>query len=305
MEPGVEYSEMSVVDFAAKFKSEEDCRAYLFKIRWPEGFICPRCGCIEYSWHSTRNLFQCKGCKYQASITAGTIFHKTRTPLLKWFWAIFLITRQKNGISARALMKLLEINRYDTAWFMCHKIRKAMAERDANYRLAGLIEMDDAYFGGRKSGKRGRGAKGKTIVSVCVENNDGKPGFAAMKVVDEATSDEFRKVAEEKIVKEKSVVKSDGFRAYKRFGKVGFTHTPVKACGKEASKVLPWVHTLIGNAKAAILATFHGVSGKHLQRFLDEYIYRFNRRFFENELFDRLLTACARTMTITCAELTG
>lgn len=304
MEKGILYQTIDLLEFSKKFSSEEQCWQHLFNLRWPEHFICPVCGCTEYSYHSTRKLCQCKACKHQTSVTAGTIFHKTRTPLVKWFWAIFLMTRQKGGISARALRKLLDIKSYQTIWTMCHKIRKAMQDRDANYQLGGLIEMDESYFGGKKSGKRGRGAEGKSIVSVCVENKDGKSGYATMKVISKATSEELLSVADEKI-KQDSTIRTDKFSSYKQFEKSNFKHEPVKGSGKDAPKNLPWVHTLIGNVKATIRGIFHGVSGKHLQRFLSEFCYRFNRRFKEGELLDRLLTACLRTTTITFAELNG
>jgi len=305
MEQGVDYEEIGLVEFSQKFCDEETCREHLFRMRWPDRFICPRCGCVEYSYHSTRRLYQRKGCKYQASVTARTIFHKTRTPLVKWFWTIFLIARQKSGISARALMKLLKINSYQTVWSMCHKIRKAMADRDANYKLGGLVEMDESYFGGPRPGKRGRGSGGKTIVAVCVEDCGDSPGFASMQVIDGVTSEELAGVAQKKIIKEGSVVKTDGFNAYKYLKRLGFVQEGHKASGKKASKILPWVHTFIGNVKSTIRGIFHSVSGKHLQRFLDECCYRFNRRFKESQLFDRLLLACVRTSTITYAELTG
>ena len=133
-------------------------------MRWPEGFKCPHCGHAEAYFHSTRRLYQCKSCRYQASVTAGTVFHKTRTPLTKWFWMIWLMGRQKSGISMKSLQRMLEIKTYKTVWTMGHKIRTALAERDAGYKLAGLIEMDDTYFGAPKPGKRGRGAAGKAKV---------------------------------------------------------------------------------------------------------------------------------------------
>lgn len=305
MEQGINYRTMDIITFNKYFGTEEDCRLYLFKMRWPEGFICPHCGHKEYSFHSTRLLYQCKGCKYQASVTAGTIFHKTRTPIMKWFWAIFLMTRQKSGVSAKGLQRMLGLKRYSTAWLMTHKIREAMEDRDKKYKLSGLIEMDESYFGGNKSGKRGRGAEGKAIVAVSVENRGEHAGFASMKVIEKATSNELAAVAEEKFIKEKCTIKTDGFNSYKYLDKIGFSHISEKADGNNASKVLPWVHTLISNAKSAIQGIFHGVSLKHLQRFLDEYCYRFNRRFKESELFDRLVTACVRTSTVTYAELTA
>lgn len=305
MENGITYKQMDIITFTEHFKCDEDCRQYLFKMRWPQGFVCPRCGHGEYSFHSTRHLYQCKACKYQVSVTAGTIFHKTRTSLLKWFWAIILMTQQKSGISAKGLQKLIKLKNYSTAWLMCHKIRKAMEDRDRNYKLSGLIEMDESYFGGNKSGKRGRGAEGKAIVAVSVENRGEHAGYASMKVIDNVTSKELAAVAEEKFIKEKSTVKTDGFRSYKYLKKIGFDHISEKVSDKNASKALPWVHTLISNVKSTIQGIFHGVSLKHLQRFLNEYCYRFNRRFKESELFDRLITASLRTFTVTYTELTG
>ena len=304
MELNVDYSAMDIITFSNRFKDEEACREHLFYMRWPDRFICPRCGCVDYYYHSPRELCQCKGCNFQVSVTAGTVFHKTRTPLVKWFWAIFLMSRQKSGISARALQKLLDIRSYQTAWLMCHKIRKAMADRDSRYKLAGIIEMDEAFFGGKKSRDEG-GASAKTIVAVCIESHNNSAGFAAMKIIDERTSDELLKAAVEKIEKESSKLKTDGFSGYKYLDKNGFEVESRKASGKDASLVLPWVHTFISNVKSTIQGIFHGISGKHLQRFLDECVYRFNRRFKENELFDRLLLACSRAATITYSELTG
>lgn len=304
MEDGVTYTSTDLLEFTRRFPVEQTCIDYLFKMRWAKGFLCPKCGCNQYSFHSKRILYQCKSCQYQVSVTAGTIFHKTRTPLRKWFWAIFLMSRQKTGISAMALQKLLSIKSYQTAWTMCHKIRKAMSDRDIKYQLAGIVEIDDTYLGGSKPGKAGRGAEGKTIVSVCVENRGDRPGYASMKVIEKITSKEILSVVQEKI-KEKSTIRSDGFSSYRFLKNKNYTHKPEIVKGKKAHKVLRWVHILIGNLKSTIQGTFHGIGEKHLQRFLDEYCYRFNRRYKESELFDRLLTACSRAFTITYAELTG
>ena len=137
-------------EFQKQFSSEKKCYRYLFKTRWPNGFICPKCGCMEYSYIKTRSLYQCKSCRYQCSLTAGTIFHKTRTPLVKLFWMVFFIAHDKNGHSALDLTRKLNIS-YKVAWSMCHKIREAMIEHDRKYQLAGLIELDDSYFGGKKA----------------------------------------------------------------------------------------------------------------------------------------------------------
>jgi len=165
---------LSLLQFQKKFGTEKACQKQLFRMRWPEGFKCPHCSHNEAYFHSTRRLYQCKSCGYQASLTAGTVFHKTRTPLHKWFWMIWLMGRQKSGISMKSLQRMLEIKTYKTVWTMGHKIRQALADRDADYKLAGLIEMDDTYFGAPKPGKRGRGAAGKAKVVVAVETPTAK-----------------------------------------------------------------------------------------------------------------------------------
>ena len=141
---------LSLLQFQKKFGAEKACQKQLFRLRWPEGFKCPRCGQAETYFHSKRHLYQCKSCGYQASLTAGTVFHKTRTPLTKWFWLIWLMGRQKSGISMMSMQRMLEIKTYKTVWTMGHKIRKALADRDADYKLAGLIAMDDTFFGAPK-----------------------------------------------------------------------------------------------------------------------------------------------------------
>jgi transposase-like protein len=146
---------MSLVEFQSRFVSDEACMEHLFKLRWPDGYRCPRCGHRRYCFHSTRTLFQCSACKYQVSVTAGTIFHKTRTPLVKWFWMIFMMARQKSGVSMLSLQRMLGIKSYKTVWTMGHKIRKAMEDRDSQDQLAGLVEMDDAFIGPRKPGPLG------------------------------------------------------------------------------------------------------------------------------------------------------
>ena len=294
---------MSLIEFQNRFGTEEDCQRYLFRMRWPKGYKCPRCDHEQAYFHRTRHLYQCKRCGYQSSLTAGTIFHKTRTALRKWFWMIFLMGRQKSGISMLSLGRMLEIKSYKSVWVMGHKIRKAMADRDANYKLAGLIEMDDTYFGAPKSGKRGRGAAGKAKVVVAVEKKKGKAGFAKMSEVQRVSKDEIDKKVKPHI-DEHCVVRTDGWRAYGVLASEQSEHEPqVVGSGKNAVKVLPWVHTLIANMKGNIRGVYHGVSPKHLERYLPEFCYRFNRRFWESQMFDRLLTACVSTSTITFSEL--
>jgi transposase-like protein len=294
---------MSLIAFQRRFGTEKACQEHLFRLRWPEGYHCPRCHHNHAYFHRTRHLYQCKACGYQVSLTAGTIFHKTRTPLRKWFWMIFLMGRQKSGISMCSLQRMLEITSYKTIWVMGHKIRKAMADREASYTLAGLIEMDDSYFGASKPGKRGRGAAGKAKVVVGVETKEEKPGFAKMHQVPTVSAHQIHEIANTALG-EAVVVRTDGWRAYRVLDDNHRTHEPiVVGDGRNAVKVLPWVHTLIANIKGNIRGVYHGVSSKHLDRYLAEFCYRFNRRFWEPQMFDRIITACVGTNTVSYSEL--
>jgi transposase-like protein len=297
------YENMDFFQFQKRFSREDFCLKHLVKLRWPDGFVCPRCGHDKAGFHSKRKLLQCKGCRYQASATAGTIFHRTKIPLRKWFWFIFLISSQKTGVSIQGLQRLLGIKSYKTAWTMAHKVRKAMADRDASYQLANLVEMDDSYFGPSGRGKRGRGSKGKVPVVVAVENRGKKPGFAAMRVVDNLKSAHIAHFAQSKI-KEQQTVRTDGYVSYYCLTGYGYElDMRIVGNGPNASKELPWVHTLIANVKSMLRGAHHGVSHKYLQRYLDEFCYRFNRRYWPSQLFNRLLKAALVTPAVTYAEL--
>ena len=311
------YSERSLLGFQKAFATEEACAQHLQAMRWPEGFVCPHCGHPEAWAIRTRQLLDCKGCRSKVSVTAGTIFHKTRTPLVKWYWLLYRMALDKIGVSVAEMQRVLEIKDYKTAWLMAHKVRKAMADRDARYRLAGLIEMDDAFFGPRGT-RRGRGSERKRTVLCAVSlyrdrAGEERPGFAHLRVVDDAsaktieefldrlgcgvTTPEGRQLLE--------TIRSDGWRAYGRAAKgKDVTHCRVVLRDpKAAGKLLPWVHRVISNAKAVIRGAHRGVSEKHLQAYLSEIAYRFNRRYWEKELFDRLVKACVSTGTLTYSQL--
>jgi len=311
------YSEMSWLIFHEEFQSEDDCYAWLFKTRWPRGFVCPKCEGKDYwSISAQQRLYKCKSCGKRVSLTSGTIFHKTRTPLLKWFMLIFRMASSKTGVSINEMARELEINDYKTVWTMAHKVRKAMADRDTQYQLAGLIEMDEAFFGPSSSGKRGRGAEKKELVIVAVSIWKDKaekewPGFAHAFVVEKANAETIEKVlkrldAETKEIKPLiDAIRSDGWRSYQTVTKkLGIVHNrAVLLDPKDSMKLLPWTHKLIANAKAVFSGPHRGVSKKHLQSYLSEVCYRFNRRFWGKQVFHRLLYACATTSTITMDEL--
>jgi transposase-like protein len=297
---------MTLLEFQQQFATEEACAEHLFHLRWPNGFICPRCGGTHYSLHGTRRLWECLNmdCRYQASLTAGTILHGTRTPLRKWFWAMFLMVRQKSGVSAMDLSRLLSVS-YKTAWSMMHKLRKAMADRNARYLLTGIIEMDDSYFGAPRPGKHGRGAEDKAIVLVSVEERGDKPGYLAMTVVDSVSGDDLSAAAATQVA-EGQTIKTDGFPSYPTVASRGkHRHDRNVVSYHEVNKVLPWVHIVIGNVKSFLQGTYHGVSVKHLGRYLHEFIYRTNRRFIESQLFDALGIAAMSSTPMSYSILTG
>jgi len=311
------YNERSLIEFQKAFPDNEACAKHLAEQRWQNGYACPQCGHGETWYLSKRNLFDCKNCRLQTSVSAGTIFHGTRTPLVKWYWLIYHMAMDKVGVSIAEMQRILEIKQYRTAWLMAHKIRKAMADRDARYTLAGLVEMDDSFFG-PKGTTRGRGSERKCTVLCAVSlyrdrQGEEHPGFAHMRVVNNASASTIEQFLDRLgcglITKEgrnlMEAIRTDGWRSYGRAAKgTDMSHYKVVLRDpKAAGRLLPWVHQVISNAKAVIRGAHRGVSEKHLQAYLSEVCYRFNRRYWEKELFDRLVQACVSTQTITHDEL--
>jgi transposase-like protein len=300
---------MDMLEFMDKYGTEEQCRQHLFESKWAKGFVCPKCSHTEYFDIKSRSLYQCKSCNHQASVTAGTIMDKARTPLRKWFLAMYYMSEDKRGISATALKSKIKVA-YQTVWSMSHKIRHAMSERDKDYKLTGIAELDEAFFGSpTEGGKRGRGTD-KTAVFLSVSlTEDGKPCHAKMKVVaadknESVDSETAVKFAEESITKG-SEIRTDGLNIYNTLKDNGYTHTAKTFDSKKQPEHLHWTHIIISNVKAFIAGTFHGLDSKHLQRYLNEFCYRLNRRWFESGVFSRLVKACALSDKITYHELVG
>ena len=298
----VQRQAMSLFEFHQRFPTQKECIEHLFKLRWPDGFICPRCNSQKYGFHSGRFLYQCKDCRYQTSLTTGSIMHKTKTPLMVWFWTIFLIACDKRGHSALSISKEFKIS-YWVAWTLLQKIRRAMAEQDSQYKLQGIVELDDAYFGSKDTGKkRGRGTtKSKVLAAVSTDEEKEQARFAKMKVVKELDADTVNKFVVENI-EPGSRIQTDDLDIFNSLADLGVKHEEYPIVSGE--KPLPWVHTIISNAKAFCLGTYHRFGRKHLQSYLDEYCYRFNRRFWEDQLFDRLLSACINCENASYAEIT-
>jgi transposase-like protein len=314
---GKGYESRNLLEFQNEFPDAEACYSHLVRQRWAEGWTCPACGNGASWFLAKRRLFDCKACRKQTSVTAGTIFHKSRVPLLKWYWLIYHMATEKVGVSVAQMQRTLDIRDYKTAWLMAHKIRKGMADRDAGYHLAGLVEMDETFFGPR--GKtQGRGSESKVTVLCAVslfQDKDGrqKPGFAHMRVVPDASAQSIEDFLQRlgsppsspegrRLLK---TIRTDGWRSYGRAAKnKGLGHLKVALIEPaDAGKLLPWVHRVISNSKAVIRGAHRGVSEKHLQAYLSEICYRFNRRYWERELFDRLVKACLSTQTVTYRDL--
>ena len=291
---------MNFSSFRQRFGTEEACSKYLFSVRWPDGFICPLCGCKKYYHISTRNVYQCKTCKHQTSVISGTVMHKSHLSLQTWFWAIYMIAKDKRGCSALRISDELDIS-YKTAWYLCHRIRYAMGQRDAEYILAGIVELDDTYFGSpKKGGKRGRGTNKIKVLASLSTNGQNKPEYLKMQVVPDLKGKTISKFATQNI-EAGTIINSDAYYSYRKPLAEEWLHQ--YRVFKPESGMLHWLHTAIGNAKEFVRGTYHGLSKRHMQNYLDEYCYRFNRRFFRDELFGRLLCAVASAPELSFAEL--
>ena len=291
--------EMSIIEFFEKFGSNEKCRKDLWEKRLKIGFECPKCeGNIGYELES-KYLWQCKNCGHQVSLIAGTAFDNTKIGLQKWYLAAFFIISSKTGISAKELQHQIKVT-YKTAWYVNRRLRDAMRLANDKYKLDGIVTMDEAYFTGRDTTKetiikRGRGTnKSKVIVAVSL-TEDGKPMYARMQVVDNFKAKTIEKFAENYIEKGSKIV-TDGFRSYKsqKIQKDYFVDYDMVSADSEDSK-LKWLHTVISNVKAFILGTFHGLKADDLQCYLDEFCYRFNRRYMPHLMFDKLINSAITT----------
>ncbi len=277
--------------FLKRFSTERACREYLASLRWRDGYVCPKCGC-RHGYCLSNGSYQCAKCRHQTSVTAGTVLHKTHMPLRQWFLAFYLVSHDKRGISAVQLAVQLGTT-YKTAWYMLKRIRAAMGQRDRTHHLSGIIEFDDAYFGGPVTGKkRGRGTeKAKVFVALSLDEN-GNPRYLKMRVTANIKQASVRKFARSAFA-EGSVIRSDGYCSYIP-ALEGYTHEHKPY--DPGSGLLHWLHIMISNAKAFILGTYHGLPKSNLQSYLDEFCFRFSRRSFGGALLNRLALAVSSSV---------
>jgi transposase-like protein/predicted RNA-binding Zn-ribbon protein involved in translation (DUF1610 family) len=285
-------------EFLEWFSSEADCEQYLEWIRWPDGFVCPECG-ESKAWRTDRGLWHCRGCDHQSSVTAGTVFEDSRKPLRLWFHVMWLMMAQKTGMSAKNLCETYGFGSYQTAWGWLLKLRRVMI-RSGRDRLAGRVEVDETYVGGQKEGTRGRGAEGKTLVLVAVEGDVkrklGRVRFRCVEAIDQQTINALVR----DYIAEGTTVVTDGLSAYDKLKAMGFDHRPhvLKTGGEAARQQLDHVHLVVALLKRWLGGTHQGaVTPAHLQAYLDEFSFRFNRRLSQHrgKLFYRLMQQAVTT----------
>lgn len=286
----------TLLDLEHRFSTDQACRAYLFALRWPEGFICPRCHASGTPWPTKRALWLCPACRYQASVTAGTIFQDTHLPLTLWFRAIWQVTSQKSGASALGVQRVLGLGSYQTAWAWLHKLRRAMV-RPGRDQLSGVVEVDETYFGGLEEGVMGRGTHSKAIIAVAAEVDGKGIGRIRLRRLPDASIASLHGFVAQSVQKQ-SVVRTDGWPGYGGLDEEGYRHEVcVIGRRREASQLLPRVHRVVSLLKRWLLGTHQGAVGHaHLDYYLDEFTFRFNRRGSRSrgKLFYRLIQQAAQ-----------
>ncbi len=295
-------------EFAIMFPSNQSCIDYLVELRWNNGFICPKCKASSIPWSQTHNRLTCSSCRHQTTVTAGTIFDKTRTPLIVWLEVAWHITTAKNGMSAKTIEQTLGI-KYRAAWTMLQRFRIAMVNTERT-KLSGMVEVDETLIGGiGVGGKRGRGSE-KSIVVIAIELHEPKGfGRIRMRLIPDASGHSLRKFIGD-VVQLGSTICTDGWKGYNDLDSFGYNHkvTVLSSSEDQAHISMPGVHRIASLLKRWILGTHQGsFSTDHLQSYLEEYTFRFNRRLSKNRglIFRRLLEQAVSTSPITENDVTN
>lgn len=301
---------MNLFSFTAEFSSEVACRAHFKSERDNQGVVC-KCGSKEHYWHKSIWTYECKKCKSRTSLRSGTIMENSNLSFLIWYKTMFLMTATKKGFSSKEIQKQLGLKRYEPVWAMVHKLRKAMGKRDARYTLEGMIEFDEGYFTVASSeiekaeGKRGRGAAGKQNVAILAESTPlenietGEKSshcrYFKAKVLNDHSAEGVEGYLKGAI-DEQCIVFTDKSTSYVDIADFVELHITEKSDKQTTTETLKWVHITISNAKRNLLGNYHKIKRKYLQLYLDEFVYKLNRRYYEDKLFDRLvianITAC-------------
>lgn len=281
----------SLLEFQHRFPDEGACAAYLTAARWPQGFVCPACGGAR-SWALETKAWthECAGCGKQTSVTAGTAMHGSKLPLTVWFWAAYLMATHSNGISALQVQAQLGIGSYKTAWLLCAKLRRAMVA-PGREPLAGLVEVDESELPCRSrndppAGGGGRSHQGKILLAGAVEVQGEGPGRIRLSAITDFSAKSLHAFLKGTVAPG-AVVKTDGWSGYP--GAPGVTHDPHVVGPMAAHVILPWVHRVFSNLKAWALGVYHGLRRQHIQAYLDEFVFRFNRRRTRHAAFRSLI----------------
>jgi transposase-like protein/DNA-directed RNA polymerase subunit RPC12/RpoP len=286
----------SLGEFQRGFSNEKACFSYLMKVRWPDGFECPRCG-HRRSWQISLRSYRCAGCRKEIHLTAGTVMHGSHLPAQYWFWAAYLLSTLTPGMSALQLKQQLGIGSYQTALYLCRRLRRAMVN-PAREPLNGVVEIDEAYVGGAEEGVHGREIDGKVPVVVAVENRGDHTGRIRLEMVKDVTQESLHAFVRRNVAAG-SQVNTDNWRGYWGLDTYGYKHRPkAQRTAKRAGKILPWVHRVIGNLKTWLLGTHHGVSPAYLPGYLDEFTFRYNRRRYREHAFLTLLILATKIKSV-------
>jgi transposase-like protein len=300
------YQEMSLLDFQNQFPDEKSCLDYLIRMRWPEKVVCLTCAHEKLDLLRYRRAFECRKCHKRTFVTAGTIFDRSHLPLRKWFWTIFLMSTPKKGISMLYLQKQLGIKSYQAAWLMGHKIRQAMTQRDTRYTLKNTVQADEIFIGGKQPMEElQKLGTNKTPFLIVVEEDKKRPRFVSFEEL-ETIYDEHLIPALKKKVEKGSQLKTDGGGGYVNASKDGdYKHkrSVYMSDAKKTQEHLKWVNILTSNLKRFLLSTYHGIHPKYRRAYLAEFAYRFNRRYWPYQAFDRLLYACIKSKPATLPSL--
>lgn len=299
---------MNILNFTTVFPDENSCKIHFKNQREKEGVVCKKCGCKNHYWLQNKWQWQCKTCNFRTTLRSGTVMENSNLKVRLWYLAMLFMRYSKKGISAMELQRQLNHKRYDTIWSLMHRIRNAMGNRDALYTLEGMIEFGEAYFEkatpeGIKL-KRGKGSQKQQNVAVMAESTEledvetGKKSkhcrYFKMKVLDTHKSKEIVDAVKDNI-ENKSIVFSDKSTSYVDICDYVEIHSMEKSTTKSTKSTLKWVHVAISNAKRTLLGIYHKINGKYLQLYLDEFCYKLNRRYYGENLFNRLTLAVAKT----------
>ena len=296
---------MNIFSFGVQFTDEKSCRLHFKEQRDKQGVICKRCQGTDHYWLINKWSYQCKSCNSRTSLRSGTIMESSKLSFMVWYKTIFLLSTTKKGFSSKEIQRQLGLKRYEPVWAMVHKLRKAMGERDDRYTLEGMIEMDEGYFTieasqqDHKSQKAGRGSKTKSNVMVMAEStilediDTGKQErqcrYFKAKVLTNHKADQTDDTLKAAIDDDQTIVFTDQSTSYVNIADYVEIHMSEKSNEQTTKETLKWVHIAISNAKRNFVGTYHKIKAKYLQLYLNEFVYKLNRRYFGDKIFDRLV----------------